>query len=61
MLEGRGFSPAEIAVPALYLSRTPRSLGLQAARGAGVGNYQYDLATAGLKPRPSGVVGRNPG
>jgi len=61
MLEGRGFSPAEIAVPALYLSRTPRSLRLQAARGAELGNNQDGLATAGLKPRPSVIVVRNPG
>ena len=61
MLEGRGFSPAEITAPALYSSRTPRSLRLQAARGAGLGNNQHGLATAGLKPRPSRVVVRNPG
>jgi hypothetical protein len=61
MLEGRGFSPAEITAPALYSSRTPRSLRLQAARGAGLGNNQDGLATAGLKPRPSRVVVRNLG
>jgi hypothetical protein len=49
MLEGRGFSPAEIAAPALYSSPTPRSLWLQAARGAGLGNNQDGLATAGLE------------
>jgi hypothetical protein len=38
MLEGRGFSPAETAAPALYSFRTPRSLRLQAARGAELGN-----------------------
>ena len=59
--EGRGFSPAEIAAPALYSSRTPRSLRLQAARGAGLGNNQDGLATAGLKPRPSKIVVRNAG
>jgi hypothetical protein len=61
MLEGRGFSPAEIAAPVLYPSRTPRSLQPQAARGAGLGNNQDGIATAGLKPRPSRVVARNPG
>ncbi|MGA2983036.1 MAG: hypothetical protein ABSG32_04445 [Terriglobia bacterium] len=61
MLEGRGFSPAEIAAPALYSSRTPRSLRLQAARGAGLGNNHDGLATAELKPRPSRVVVRDPG
>jgi len=61
MLEGRGFSPAEIAAPVLYSSRTPRSLRLQAARGAGLGNNQDGLAAAGLKPRPSKIVVRNAG
>jgi hypothetical protein len=61
MLEGRGFSPAEIAAPALYSSRTPRRLRLQAARDAGLGYNQDGLATAGLKPRPSRVVVRNLG
>jgi len=61
MLEGQDFSPAEIAAPALYSPRTPRSLRLQAARGAGLGNNQGGLATAGLKPRPSRVVVRYPG
>jgi len=59
--EGRGFSPAEIAVPALCSSRDPRSLQPQAARVAGHGNNQKDLVTAGLKPRPSKPVVRNPG
>jgi hypothetical protein len=48
LLEGRGFSPAEIAAPTLNSSRTPRSLRLQAARGAGLGNNQDGFATAGL-------------
>jgi hypothetical protein len=61
ILEGRGFSPAEIAAPALYSSRTPRSLRLQAARGAGIGNNHDGLATAELKPRPSKIVARNAG
>jgi len=52
LLEGRGFSPAEIVAPALYSPRTPRSLQPHAARGAGPGNNQDGLATAGLKPRP---------
>ena len=51
--EGRGFSPAEIAAPALCRSRAPRSLQPQAARGAGRWNNQEGLVTAGLKPRPS--------
>jgi hypothetical protein len=59
--EGRGFSPAEIAAPALCLSRDPRSLQPQAARVAGHGNNQKGLVTAGLKPRPSKPVVRNPG
>jgi hypothetical protein len=59
--EGRGFSPAEIAAPALCSSRAPRSLRLQAARGARHGNNQEGLVTAGLKPRPSKPVVRNPG
>jgi hypothetical protein len=59
--EGRGFSPAEIAAPAVYSSRAPRSLQPQAARGAEHGNNQEGLATAGLKPRPSKPVVRNPG
>jgi len=54
--EGRGFSPAEIAPPALCSSRAPRSLQPQAARGAGIGNNQDGLAAARLKPRPSGSV-----
>ena len=59
--EGRGFSPAEIAAPALCTSRDPRSLQPQAARVAGHGNNQKGLVTAGLKPRPSKPVVRNPG
>ena len=59
-MEGRGFSPAEIAAPALCSSRAPRSLRLQAARGAGHGNVHEGLVTAGLKPRPSQPVVRNP-
>jgi hypothetical protein len=55
------FSPAKIAAPALYSSRTPRSLRLRAARGAGHKNNQNRLVTAGLKPRPSKIVVRNPG
>ena len=55
------FSSAEIAALARYSPRTPRSLRPQAARGAGLGNNQDGLATAGLKPRPSRVVVRNPG
>ena len=58
--EGRGFSPAEIAAPALCSSRAPRSLRLQAARGARHGNNQEGLVTAGLKPRPSHSLVRNP-
>jgi hypothetical protein len=34
------FSPAEIAAPSPYSSRTPHSLRLQAVRGAGLGNNQ---------------------
>jgi hypothetical protein len=59
--EGRGFSPAEIAAPALCSSRAPRSLQPQAARGARHGNNQEDLVTAGLKPRPSHSLVRSPG
>ena len=59
--EGRGFSPAEIAAPTLCPSRAPRSLRLQAARGAGHGNNQKGPLTAGLKPRPSKIVVRNAG
>ena len=55
MLEGRGFSPAEIAAPALYTSRAPRSLRLQAARGAGHRNNREGFVTAALKPRPSAI------
>ncbi|MGA3168989.1 MAG: hypothetical protein ABSF14_23050, partial [Terriglobia bacterium] len=55
------FSPAEIAAPTRCLSRAPRSLRPQAARGAGHGNYEEGLVTAGLKPRPSKPVVRNPG
>jgi len=58
--EGRGFSPAEIAAPALYSARAPRSLRLQAARGARHGNNQEGLVTAGLKPRPSHSLVRYP-
>ena len=58
--EGRGFSPAEIAAPALCLSRAPRRLRPQAARSASHGNNQKNLLTAGLKPRPSNPVVRNP-
>ena len=58
--EGRGFSPAEIGSPTLCPSRAPRSLRSQAARGAGLGNIQDCPATAGLKPRPSNRVMRNP-
>ena len=43
------------------VSRAPRSLRLQAARGAGHGNNQKGPLTAGLKPRPSKIVVRNPG
>ena len=46
--EGRGFSPAEIAAPALCSSKAPRSLRPQAARGPGHGNSQEGLRTAGL-------------
>ena len=59
--EGRGFSPAEIAAPTLCSFRAPRSLRLQAARGAKHGNNQEGLVTAGLKPRPSDSVVRNVG
>ena len=61
LLEGRGFSPAEIAAPTPCLSRAPRSLRLQAARGAENRDMQEGLVTAGLKPRPSISVVRNPG
>jgi hypothetical protein len=47
MLEGRGFSPAEIAAPAIYSPRTPRSLLLQAARGAELGNNQDAMQRRG--------------
>jgi hypothetical protein len=47
--EGRGFSPAEIAAPALCSFRAPGSLRPQAARGAKHGNNQEGLVTAGLK------------
>ena len=59
--EGRGFSPAEIAARPLFLSRASRSLRPQAAWGAGQGNSEKLLVTAGLKPRPSKTVVRNAG
>ena len=59
--EGRGFSPAEIAAPALCWSRAPRTLRPQAARGTGHRNNHEGLVTAGLKPRPSRPVVRNAG
>jgi hypothetical protein len=51
--EGRGFSPAEIAAPTPCLSRAPRSLRPQAARGSEQENHPEGLVTAGLKPRPA--------
>ena len=48
--EGRGFSPAEIAAPALCWSRAPRSLQLQAARGTGRRNNQEGLGGAEAPP-----------
>ncbi len=59
--EGRGFSPAEIAAPTLCSFCAPGSLRSQAARGAKHGNIHEALVTAGLKPRPSNSVVRNPG
>ena len=59
--EGRGFSPAEIAAPTPCLSRAPRSLRPQAARGSEQENNQEGLVTAGLKPRPAISVVRNAG
>src|ERR1035441_3534113 len=55
--EGRGFSPAEIAAITRFLSRAPRSLRPQAARGAGPGGGRRSAppqpaATARLLPRP---------
>ena len=40
---------------------SPITSGGKLARAAGLGNNQDGLATAGLKPRPSRVVVRNPG
>jgi hypothetical protein len=54
------FSPAEIVALATCWFRAPRSLRRQAARGAEQGNYWRCLVTAGLKPRPSKRVVRNP-
>jgi len=34
-LEGRGFSPAEIAAPALYSSRTPAQFAAASCAGCG--------------------------
>jgi hypothetical protein len=59
--EGRGFSPAEIAAPTPCLSRAPRSLQPQAARGSEQENNQEGLVTAGLKPRPAISMVRNAG
>ena len=59
--EGRGFSPAEIAAPTPCLSRAPRSLRPQAARGSEQENNQEGLVTARLKPRPAISVVRNAG
>jgi hypothetical protein len=59
--EGRGFSPAETAAPALCSSRAPHSLRPQAVGGAGLGNNSDGPVTAGLKPRPSEPVVRNAG
>ena len=58
--EGWGFSPAEIAAPAICSSRVPRSSRPQAARDSGHGNNQEGLRTAGLKPRPSNRGVTNP-
>ena len=50
--EGRGFSPAEIAAPALCCSRAPRSLRPQAARGTGHWNNQEGLRNGGAEAPP---------
>ncbi|MGD1103575.1 MAG: hypothetical protein ABSA59_16110, partial [Terriglobia bacterium] len=52
------FSPAEITASALCSSRAPRSP--RRPRGAEYGNNREGLVTAGLKPRPSSPVVRNP-
>jgi hypothetical protein len=58
---GRGFSPAKMAPPFVCRSRAARCLRPQAARGTGRRNNQERLVTAGLKPRPSLLLARNPG
>jgi hypothetical protein len=60
-LEGRGFSPAEIASAWACLPPSPSCLRPQAARGAGHGIVPQVLVAAGLKPRPSVLLVRNPG
>ena len=55
------FSPADTAVPTVCSSRALQSLRPQAAQGPGHGNNQKEHVTAGLKPRSSKPVVRNPG